>query len=91
MFVSPVMARRIELAEAAVTRAVIASAKQAPAAFWRPLEGGMFVHDGIALLTGSATLPACRRRGVQATRRAVCAWNISLRRGLRVECGTRVR
>jgi GNAT superfamily N-acetyltransferase len=25
----------------------------------------MFVHDGIALLTGSATLPAFRQRGVQ--------------------------
>jgi GNAT superfamily N-acetyltransferase len=40
LFVTPAMARRIEQAEAEVTRAVIASARDAPNAFWRPFEGG---------------------------------------------------
>lgn len=40
MFVTPAIARRIEQAEAEVTRTVIASARHAPDAFWRPFEGG---------------------------------------------------
>jgi len=40
MFVTSALARRIEHAEAAVTHAVIASARQAPNAFWRPFEAG---------------------------------------------------
>jgi GNAT superfamily N-acetyltransferase len=40
MFVTPTTARRIEQAEAEVTRTVIASARRAPNAFWRPFEGG---------------------------------------------------
>jgi GNAT superfamily N-acetyltransferase len=40
MFVAPTMARRIEQAEAEVTRSVIASARHAPSAFWRPFESG---------------------------------------------------
>jgi GNAT superfamily N-acetyltransferase len=139
MFVTPALARRIERAEAEVTRAVVASARHAPDVWLRPvtepepvrasgvdvqrvgaveswrtttieavacLDGtgvpvdqlsrktievaiddvleaagfdryvasvdgvvagaaSMFVHGGIALLTGSATLPHLRRRGVQ--------------------------
>lgn len=40
MFVTPAIARRIEQAEAEVTRTVIASARHAPNAFWRPFESG---------------------------------------------------
>jgi GNAT superfamily N-acetyltransferase len=40
MFVTPAIARRIEHAEAEVTRVVVASARNAPTAFWRPFEGG---------------------------------------------------
>lgn len=40
MFVTSAMARRIEQAEAEVARAVIAAARHAPDAFWRPFEGG---------------------------------------------------
>ena len=40
MFVTPAIARRIELAEAEVTRSVVASARHAPNAFWRPFESG---------------------------------------------------
>jgi hypothetical protein len=37
---TPTTARRIEQAEAEVTRTVIASARHAPNAWWRPFEGG---------------------------------------------------
>lgn len=40
MLVTPAMARRVEHAEAELTRTVIASARNAPSAFWRPFEGG---------------------------------------------------
>jgi GNAT superfamily N-acetyltransferase len=40
MSVTPAMARRIERAEAEVTRRVVGSARRAPGAFWRPFEGG---------------------------------------------------
>lgn len=40
MFVTPALARRIEQAEAEVTRTVIAAARHAPNAFWRPFETG---------------------------------------------------
>lgn len=40
MFVAATAARRIERAEAEVARAVIASARGAPNAFWRPFESG---------------------------------------------------
>jgi GNAT superfamily N-acetyltransferase len=41
MFVTATMARRIEHAEAEVTRSVITSARHAPNAFWRPFDSGV--------------------------------------------------
>lgn len=38
----------------------------------------MLVHDGIALLTGSATLPAFRRRGVQTADSATIAGSVAI-------------